>query len=105
PSAVQVQGELHPGPRRPRLHAGPWVTTPLRRPPDRDLTPTQQTVTGALSAARAPVERGVARLKSWRIFRKARCSRIECRQLPQPSSPWSGSAENQYLECPRSRVE
>ncbi|MGW3422461.1 hypothetical protein ACWDSC_31030, partial [Streptomyces phaeochromogenes] len=24
--------------------------------------------------ARAPVEGGVARLKSWRIFRKARCS-------------------------------
>ncbi len=28
----------------------------------------------SLSAARAPVERGVARLKSWRIFRRARCS-------------------------------
>ena len=53
---------------------GPWVTTPLRRPPVRDLTPTQQTVNHALSAARAPVESGVARLKSWRIFRKARCS-------------------------------
>nr|WP_306972086.1 transposase family protein [Streptomyces canus] len=35
-------------------------------------TPTQQTVNRALSAARAPVERGVARLKSWRIFRRAR---------------------------------
>jgi len=40
----------------------------------RDLTPTQQTVNRAPSAARAPVERGVARPKSWRIFRKARCS-------------------------------
>ncbi|MEU3133340.1 IS5/IS1182 family transposase, partial [Streptomyces sp. NPDC006854] len=28
----------------------------------------------ALSAARAPVERSIARLKSWRIFRRARCS-------------------------------
>ncbi|MGQ4365408.1 IS5/IS1182 family transposase, partial [Streptomyces sp. SAS_272] len=28
----------------------------------------------ALAAARAPVERGVARLKSWRIFRRSRCS-------------------------------
>ncbi|WP_249375694.1 transposase family protein, partial [Streptomyces sp. I05A-00742] len=36
--------------------------------------PTQRTVNRALSAARAPVERGVARLKSWRIFRRARCS-------------------------------
>ncbi|MGW1507537.1 transposase family protein, partial [Streptomyces mirabilis] len=59
---------------RAYMGAGPWVTTPLRRPPGRGLTPTQQTVNRALSAARAPVERGVARLKSWRIFRKSRCS-------------------------------
>jgi hypothetical protein len=59
---------------RAYIGAGPWVTTPRRRPPGRDLIPTQQTVNRALSAARAPVERGVARLKSWRIFRKARCS-------------------------------
>jgi hypothetical protein len=59
---------------RAYIGAGPWVTTPRRRPPGRDLTPTQQTVNRAPSTARAPVERGVARLKSWRIFRKARCS-------------------------------
>ncbi|GHB88031.1 IS5 family transposase [Streptomyces umbrinus] len=59
---------------RAYMGAGPWVTTPLRRPPGGDLTPTQQTVNRALSAARAPVERGVARLKSWRIFRRSRCS-------------------------------
>jgi hypothetical protein len=44
-----------------------------RRPPGRDLTPTQQTVNHALSTARVPVEHGVARLKSWRIFRRSHC--------------------------------
>ncbi|MFJ3786222.1 transposase family protein [Streptomyces sp. NPDC090093] len=59
---------------RAYIGAGPWATTPIRRLPNRDLTTTQQTINRALSAARAPVERSVARLKSWRIFRKARCS-------------------------------
>ncbi|RPE27130.1 DDE superfamily endonuclease [Streptomyces sp. Ag109_O5-1] len=53
---------------------GPWVTTLLRRLPRRDLTPTQQAVNRALSTQRAPVERGGARLTSWRIFRRFRCS-------------------------------
>ncbi len=57
---------------RAYIGAGPWVTTPIRRLPNRDLTTTQRTVDRALSAARAPVERGIARLKSWRILRKAR---------------------------------
>lgn len=39
-----------------------------------ELTPTEKTVNRALAAARAPVERGVACLKSWRIFRRSRCS-------------------------------
>ena len=36
--------------------------------------PYEKTVNRALAAARAPVERGVACLKSWRIFRRSRCS-------------------------------
>ncbi|MGX1218839.1 hypothetical protein RKD42_000098 [Streptomyces ambofaciens] len=50
------------------------MTTPISRLPHQDLTATQRTINRALSAARAPVERSIARLKSWRIFRRARCS-------------------------------
>lgn len=56
------------------IGAGEWVTTPKRRPPHGELTTTEQTVNRALAATRAPVERGIARLKCWRIFRHARCS-------------------------------
>ncbi|GGW91242.1 hypothetical protein GCM10010321_00400 [Streptomyces chartreusis] len=59
---------------RTYMGVGPWVTTPPRRLRGRDLTPNQQTISRAPAAARAPVERGVARLKSWRIFHKSRCS-------------------------------
>ncbi|MDO0925029.1 transposase family protein [Streptomyces sp. TG1A-8] len=54
--------------------AGDRATTAKRRPPNGEPTPTGRTVNRAPSAARAPVERGVARLKSWRIFRRARRS-------------------------------
>ncbi|GGY88161.1 IS5 family transposase [Streptomyces avidinii] len=53
---------------------GPWLTTGIKRRPLQELTPNEKTVNRALVAARAPVERGVARLKSWRIFRSSRCS-------------------------------
>lgn len=43
------------------IGAGDWVTTAKRRPPDGELAFTKRTENGALSAARAPVERGMAR--------------------------------------------
>ncbi|MER6687414.1 transposase family protein [Streptomyces olivaceoviridis] len=59
---------------RAYIGASSWVITAIRRPPNGELTPTERTLNRALAHARAPVERGVARLKSWRIFRRSRCS-------------------------------
>ncbi|MFB4420580.1 transposase family protein [Streptomyces sp. QL37] len=56
------------------IGAGDWVTTARRRPPGGELSVTERTRNRALSAARAPVERGMARLKSWQIFRRSRIS-------------------------------
>ena len=47
---------------------GPWLTTGIKRRPLQELTLTEKTVNRALAAARAPVEHGVARLKSWQSF-------------------------------------
>ncbi len=54
--------------------ADPWLTTGIERRPLQELTPAEKSRDQAPAAARAPVERGVARLKSWRIFRRPRCS-------------------------------
>ncbi|CAM5650442.1 Transposase OS=Streptomyces griseomycini OX=66895 GN=FHS37_007273 PE=4 SV=1 [Streptomyces griseomycini] len=51
----------------------PWLTTGIKRRPLQELGLTEKTRNRALAATRAPVERGVARLKSWRIFRRSRC--------------------------------
>lgn len=59
---------------RAGIGAGEWVTTPKRRPPQGELTTTEQTVNRALPAARVSVEHAVVRQKSWRIFRHALCS-------------------------------
>lgn len=56
------------------IGAGPWVTTALRRPPGRELTPTQRTVNRALSAARAPVERGIGTTEVVAHLPQGRCS-------------------------------
>ena len=70
--------------------AGPWLTTGMKRRPLQELTPTEKTLNEALAAARAPVERGVARLKSWRIFRRSRCS--PNRDVNRQSRPHPGAA-------------
>jgi hypothetical protein len=56
------------------MGAGPHVTTGLRRPPGGEITLTQRSINRALAQARPPVERGIARLKSWQIFRRSRIS-------------------------------
>ncbi len=53
---------------------GPWLTTGIKRRPLQELSLTEKTRNRALAATRTSVERGVARLKSWRIFRRSRCS-------------------------------
>lgn len=54
--------------------AGDGVAVPHRRRPGKDLTITQKCVSRAHSRLRWPAERAPARIKSWRILRKARCS-------------------------------
>ncbi|WP_406053843.1 transposase [Streptomyces sp. NBC_01077] len=54
--------------------AGAGVAVPHRRSPGKDLTVTQKCVNRAHSRLRWPVERAIARIKTWRILRKARCS-------------------------------
>ncbi|MGW8955502.1 transposase family protein [Streptomyces sp. NPDC055709] len=56
------------------IGADDTFTVPHRRRPRRDLTVTQQSVNRAHARLRYPVERGIARLKTWKIFRHARCS-------------------------------
>lgn len=68
-----------------------WISPALGRWRMGDDTPPRpQAGTSTLSAARAPVERAVARLKSWRIFHRSGAARIECRHLG--GRPHSGAA-------------
>jgi hypothetical protein len=54
--------------------AGGTFCTPFKRHGGRELTTRQNGVNRAHSRLRSPVERAFARLKAWRIFRRARCS-------------------------------
>ncbi len=70
--------------------AAPWVTTPVRRLPHQDLDATQRTVNRALSAARAPVEQSVTRLKSLRFppgSLQPQPPVVNLRRSPHPEAP------------------
>lgn len=56
------------------LGAHGTFAVPHRRRPRQELTVRQRSLNKAHARLRYPVERGIARLKTWRIFRKARCS-------------------------------
>ncbi|MEY9997540.1 hypothetical protein ABIE67_009659 [Streptomyces sp. V4I8] len=56
------------------LGAGGTFAVPNRRRPRQELTLRQRALNRAHTRLRYPVERGMARLKTWRIFRRARCS-------------------------------
>jgi hypothetical protein len=53
---------------------GPCLTRASNKGPCRNSPPPRRPSTGSWPRHGAPVERGVARLKSWRIFRRSRCS-------------------------------
>ncbi|MGW6263494.1 transposase family protein [Streptomyces sp. NPDC055085] len=54
--------------------AGDIAAVPHKRRPGKNLTVKQKCINRAHSRLRWPVERAIARIKTWRILRKARCS-------------------------------
>ncbi|MFE3585489.1 transposase family protein, partial [Streptomyces vinaceus] len=54
--------------------AGGTLAVPRRRRPGQDLTAGQPSLSHAHARLRYPAERGIARPKTWKIFRRARCS-------------------------------
>ncbi|MBZ4318547.1 transposase family protein [Streptomyces huiliensis] len=54
--------------------AGGTFATPVKKHRSRDLTVKEKSVNRAHARLRSPVERAFARLKAWRIFRKAHVS-------------------------------
>ncbi|MFF8868402.1 transposase family protein [Streptomyces sp. NPDC015139] len=72
--------------------AGKGVAVAIRRRPKQELTTREKSLNKAHARLRCPVERGVATVKRWRIFRHARCS---------PS--WLASAAKAILTLERQR--
>ncbi|MGW7198502.1 transposase family protein [Streptomyces chryseus] len=58
--------------REARLDAFDIAAVPHRRKPGKELTTEQKSVNRAHSQLRSPVEEAIARIKIWRILRKAR---------------------------------
>lgn len=65
--------------------------SPHRRP-GQELTVQKRSLSKSHARFRYPVGRGMARLKAWRIFRRARCSPTWLTAAAQLSSPWRATA-------------
>jgi hypothetical protein len=76
------------------IGAGNRLTTTKRRPPGGELTLTGRTRNQALSAARAPAERGMARLKTWQIFRRSHTSPHRMSVITKAVPTLKSNAEN-----------
>jgi len=55
------------------LAAGPTIAVPYRRKPGRELSDGQKDVNTAHARNRAPGERAVATLKTWKVLTRLRC--------------------------------
>ncbi|MFE6689753.1 transposase family protein, partial [Streptomyces sp. NPDC057743] len=64
--------------------AGGTVCTPFKRHCGHKLTTAQKAVNRAHSRLRSPVEQAFARLKTWRLFRQARCSPNRLTSMTKP---------------------
>lgn len=84
--------------------AGLWLTTGIKRRSLKELTPTEKTVNHALAAPRAPVEPGVARLNSCRVFRRSRCSPNRMTSIAKAVPPWRRNVEEAQSAPPCSAV-
>ncbi len=67
--------------------AGGTFAVPHRRRPRQDLAVGQRSINRAHARLRYPVERGIARLKTWKIFRHARCSPTWLTQAAKAGAP------------------
>jgi len=69
-----------------------YITTPVRKPEDRELYMREHDYNNQVSSFRAPVERAVANLKTWRILlptTEGRLERSHPRSGPQSASTTS----------------